>query len=756
MRVRKAISDAVNRVVRNAASKMPVIGESFDNEAINAVEDKARAKREHERKLNKLADSKLESKDVPEKRHAVTLEDAAEGFKDAMESSHEKVDRAREAEDKAHEDHADDLRPGFSQGGRWQEELAVPDALEKDRQQRETDQARQSIYDDMYADGYIKEHDTSKQSESDTQKLRASLVSAGMGYDQADAIARPRDVEVLPDHEWKRREMIRGAGQDEESFVGPVDTNQAALYIDDGTQYEENLTSLYMTGDQYRKYVEAGLGGRDTEDIDPDRVYNKLNENKAYGFTYYRPDDMTEAIMKAESIPAAYSSFWSSVGNARPQNDKVTVNGKEVDLGDFYDKGQDYFDNVVSPAFGNDSTWHDAASIDAGRADLPEGAQPMKANGYRMRAEDGTVYEWPDATGYRFVELPQYSDEPISVVLSNGVSITFDDQADFVENFQPMQGYSPAREGEQPAMYVEVPDLDMGDGSSLSLIDAYDLSNKRYEADWGPLGVFKPRSEVEQFWDDSREGGFFDKFDFSDFVPNMIDIAASSAPYFFFPTSVPLGLSNAAMAAHGLDSNFIDTEDGTVSKVADKVTPDVYASNVASSLAMPFTEIGFGRIGAGGVRAPLRALENKYGRRAWMPAAEWVMGTAGEGLEEIAANPVEELKSSGLKNLYANNRTDEDGNEMVDSTGHVIKEEGTPIGERFGNFLADAPNAFLGGAFLGGIAGIPEGASVIPKTRNISSINKKLKESGAGVLRPYRPRDAWAPMDDETRAYYDE
>ena len=113
--------------------------------------------------------------------------------------------------------------------------------------------------------------------------------------------------------------------------------------IDDGTSYDyAHMTSGWMTGPQYMRYVEMGMGGRPIEEIDPTQVYSKWDESQRYNFIPFVPDQYTSNMLVAENITRIPGELGTMVSNLREtatpsysitygEGDGTTINGEEFD-----------------------------------------------------------------------------------------------------------------------------------------------------------------------------------------------------------------------------------------------------------------------------------------------------------------------------------------------------------------------------------------------------------------------------------------
>lgn len=151
------------------------------------------------------------------------------------------------------------------------------------------------------------------------------------------------------------------------------------------------------------------------------------------------------------------------------------------------------------------------------------------------------------------------------------------------------------------------------------------------------------------------------------------------------------------------------------------------ASNAAFSFLTPLTEMVVGPVGEQMI--PLEKLSGKIPARSALGrlAIDQLVGAAGEGVEEILGNPFEEAMTYGPY-MYADPVIDEKtGKPMIDSYGHELRKETKP-GRRVSNFfedVSDNANAFLGGAVVSGLMGLPFYPAMIGNARLQDRARKK-------------------------------
>lgn len=530
---------------------------------------------------------------------------------------------------------------------------------------------------------------------------------------------------------------------DQAMLYDPNMTDHITLFreqgLDDGTNMNANLTSNYMLGKQYKKYSNAGLGGRSVDDIDDNKVYSKIDEMRNYGFNAYMPDDGTYAKMLAERASVIPSMLANDLANSRENIFDYGINIKDDEGSTTRQSGQEFEDKVpgyidtVTKNLESDSPDNPYVSKDADHT----GMTAFKYSGYKVRLEDGTEEEHSDIVGidpYGYVdENGNNVYESIIVTFADGQQVEFEGEDDYRSNLLPSEKIE-ATTDDDPNAAFWVPDFEFDDGTRLTYDQVINLTNENFRGDdslgydFGFMNIAKPHRLQGDFI--TEDAGF----NFEDLVPKMYDLITGSAPYFYFPTSIPLGVSNALAATHSIDPQTIDS-DGSARLVSEDMDNEKYTAAVLGNAIMPFTEIGLGRIGSAAIK-PLSGIRRKYGERAIYPGLEWGIGTFGEGLEEIPGNMVENYMTNGLRSWYGNPVLDDKGNEIIDNTGHLVRDSNTSLPDRFKNFMDDAPEAFIGGSLLGGLFGLRPRTlrNTINETRDIYNQNKQDRAYG---LRPY-------------------
>lgn len=510
--------------------------------------------------------------------------------------------------------------------------------------------------------------------------------------------------------------------------------------IDNGLYHKDNQTSVMMTGEQYIRYREAGIPGRPIEEIDPNSSYNKIDEFKNYGFVPYVPDSESWTKMRREYTETIPQRFTNQLANVRNDNVDYTIdiNGKKISGKDFDSKIEDY-DKLTYEILSN------ADNYKGSKEEAGPNAIGLSPTRFAVTLDDGSIKEIASRSYTWLTEPPIYKDEennPITIMFNDtGDIIDFDNYEDYINSLSEA-GFEIADSDESATRWVEIPDLELSDGTMLSYAEYKNILDGGGDKDYGFLNFNKPSSEIEPFWDEEKG------FNFEDTLPAFIDIALSSAPYFNPATAYPMGISGSLTATHGVDPQTMQM-DGSAKKLRSDLDDNTYAGSVMGNLILPFTEKGLGRIG-GGAGKLFNFLENKFGKKSAIPIARHAVETFGEGVEEIPGNLVEDYMVNGLQGLYADPLLDENGNEIIDQTGHILMDENTPLDKRWSNFWKDAPNAFIGGSLLGGAFGIPSLPGTIKETKDRAKTNRNAKKSGAGIYRPGEiANDIYIPLTPE-------
>ncbi len=505
---------------------------------------------------------------------------------------------------------------------------------------------------------------------------------------------------------------------------------------DDGTNDIENLTSQSLPGEQYLMYRENGIPGRPIDEIDPDGNYSKMAEYINYGFMPYArgPEDVTK--LEREYALETPAKLFSELATSRESANDSTyyAYGKKFSGREFEKKAPLYLKRVDRLIDSKDPSVDPASGADR------TGMSAYTPSSYKVTYADGTSEEFPGG-GFEIIKPysfdldengnPVVWDPTIVVEFRNGLSVTFDDMEDVKKSLVP-QGIMRSDDPDRDDIMYWAPDLQLDDGTSIPFDEAIAIaeddgkSNENIRYDFGNMGLGKPQRMLGDFWEDGR-------FNFEDLPAKMWDITASSLPYMHPFTAWTKAVSDAEAATHSIDPASLNLA-GESFDVSEDMDLDKYLSAIGWNLAMPITEYGVGRIGG---KAPFvkKGLQKILGNSAAVPVAEWLIGTGGEGLEEIPGNLFEDAARYGMQELYADPVLDEYGEVLRDSTGHEVRDESTPWQKRLQNFIDDVPEAVTGGVLLGGAFGVPEIPSTIGDAYRRHQQNKADKAEGLGVYR---------------------
>lgn len=474
--------------------------------------------------------------------------------------------------------------------------------------------------------------------------------------------------------------------------------------IDDGMS-RESRESAFMTGRQYLKYRnEIGIPGREVDDIDPNAIYSKQDEMERYGFVPYLTTDEAVDRFHETTAPHTGANYFNDLADFRRNatDHKINYEGQEYSGGDF-DK--------------NVRQW-------AQKTQGKKAEHPLTDNPGEFDIPQAMVMY--DTQGNRFVA----PNEPVSAEKREDGSIVFkfndnpdDDWVfDNEDDLKKSSRWENAQDGDTVLKWeTNWEPLKLDSGQKIRADKALDIVDKYNEyADYGWGNIAKPNPD-----------GILENP--SDFLPWFTDMVLSSSPYFDTRTAGIKGVADTFSSAQGMRPGR-QNESGTYNLVSENPDFNDVASATVGSAIMPVTEHLWGPLGEHLFNGPTRfvldktigrALPNGTGRGLDSTPGRWLTGTSDEGVEEIFGNIVEELINNGALDWYADDvvKRDDNGNVMLDDRGkpmverdnqnRVLKQD-TDLTTRLRNFLADAPEAYAGGAMLGGILG----AGRIPQYKN--------------------------------------
>ncbi len=513
----------------------------------------------------------------------------------------------------------------------------------------------------------------------------------------------------------------------------------ATRNIDDGTLHPENLTANAMTGDQYAKYVQAGMGGRPVDEIDPNATYSKMDEFKNYGFIPYMPDDEAYLKMVREEREADPTKAFNSIATARNNQDyDITIDGKTINGKDLYDnlwKFSNEADRLYSEKYVPLSETYDQNNA---RTD----ATAYAIGSYEVRMDDGTIASMPSEYSAKRVS----NSDDIILTFGDGSEFLFDNEEDMNSKVRP-GSLRKAVDGDR--IYTYMPnDIELGDGQAVDALEIMRINSDRGQGndegidyDFGQWNWKRPTYMM-------NEEGEPNYFDLANLPGNVYDLMAGSLPYFFtstpagIVTTAPNAVSRASIASRNIDPSSM-TADGVGHVNHGDPDLDKYTAGVVGELAMPLTELGpgiFGKHVLGElpvVKKAAKRIEGKYGDRGFYDPLLLAKGIVGEGAEEIPGNIMEEYTDHGLEGMFGDEWLDENGDVKRTKWGEEIRVGNDDMADRVGNFIEASPNSFAGGALLG------TAMSLLPPFKGAKSIGrgmqkaKRNRQRKAEGMRPY-------------------
>ena len=561
--------------------------------------------------------------------------------------------------------------------------------------QQTTPQAARDLYDYYFAQqakNGAPENKVERTWGNEKGKAPDSFKAAMRGFatpDAMSALAMPDDyyqsVDNAADEIWNKP---------------VVDANA----IDDG-QSPESRGSLYMTGEQYKRYLDLGLPGRDPDDIRDNAIYSKQDEQENYGFIPYLPDQASLQRFHDDAAANAVNNVFNRLTDLRRNNTTYSLNydGNTYDAKDFNDK----YNTWVDRAFDNAGKPFDDASM------VTEDSVPLtwvlhdSVTNEDVYAPSGEAEITTDPkTGLPMIDFHTGDDKD---------NWYFDSEDDFNQSV----GFDYAGNDYPVLSWKDMEPLVLEDGQKIRADKAFDLyDNQNDYADYGFLDWGRPAvtNPIE-------EGGW---------APWFVDMALGSAPLFWAPTAATQAIGNTYQNMQGFRAGY-QNDNGEYKLLSEDPTREQQLMTSAGSAILPATERLWGSIGRLGRVSRLpgaNRFAQKYPEIAAHPATILAEGALGEGLEEIPGNLVEEMQSSGTVGDYfaddlyyyldgngdrvyttdeANpNNPDEKYYAAYDSQGKRLKDQSTDFWGRWNNFWEEAPASMLGGSVLGGtISALP-------------------------------------------------
>lgn len=561
-----------------------------------------------------------------------------------------------------------------------------------------------------------------------------------------DAYALGRTIGRIP--------SMLGFGDDTEATNRDMMVNP--LVMDDGSVYDyDHMTSDAMTGTQYIRYAEMGMGGRPVEEIDPTRTYSKRRESVNYGFTPFTPDDMSFVNMVIDNAVDTPHRLGSMVGRLREtvspdytiSFDGGTVSGEDFDRlsgpfirqWEYYSKfeperylrppadGSDvttYVREYETPEVDGTTSYHyghlyDIARVGDGTyiASFTDGTQALLSEDY--------VRSTLDSDGNVAMPEQRVPIEEARGTLPNDLA-SLNDVEGLLDTGDPI--------GRADVLYVPV--LTMPDGTRIDIDTVYRLyydpsagDDEDYDDSdisygfsgfGGLLPSNKPmRLNQSELFDLTGERG--NVADFSDVGNNLIDWTLGSLPISIGRVSPWVySVSGATSALRGQDPSTYDPVSDSYGLSAgdydrygnlrfgvfddngdidEDRTGEVRLWNALGNAAVPLTEMIAGPVGEFGIPIGKIFGEVPANPGIGQQIKKMLIGAAEEGIEEDIGNFFDELTQYGPSGMFANQLTDELGNPRYDLSGHELRDYGTPLDERVQNFLdpTDLVNSFAGG-----------------------------------------------------------
>lgn len=516
--------------------------------------------------------------------------------------------------------------------------------------------------------------------------------------------------------------------------------------IDDGTQDIGNYTSVWMTGDRYKQYLEQlGLNGRDIDSIENDGIYNKYQEYIDYGFIPYLPDDYSRIKFRAEGLLHAGEQIYGDTANIRDANtefqvdlgDGITRNGKEL-----YQSLNDFYDNIPE---------EDYATFLDPNADHTNHQLYVPKYAY-IKDSEGQLQQVP---GGQYRAYGVEGTDQIFVTFSDGFSYLFENQKDYEDNFlyldenndmskvtewvlcadpNMFNGLNKAGDNQGATGYLFGIDYVDEDGNTIpfwqanNYLNAYNQGNLDvYDTDFGPLGLSKPAHMVAQptqwILNPSTYG--------ENVAPLLADVALGSG-WFMLPGYASLvgdymALGGALSGGSGVEGMYHSKDNvyrlhNDDNKIDDEVAKtlidngfmtqeeiDEYNDYTPRDRALYMLTTGLLNQGEkvsefitnkplGKVKGLVNRIPNKFLR----VGGNALLGAFGEGAEEYITSPLGEIGEWGWDYAYGNELKDADGNPILDSNGEPIRMKNSSFTDRISNsFNQEAADQSIAAGLFG-------------------------------------------------------
>lgn len=538
---------------------------------------------------------------------------------------------------------------------------------------------------------------------------------------------------------------------------------------DNGDNDIRNRTSLWITGQEYLDNYDIS-GGRPKELIDPKETYNKLDEAQNWNYMPYQLEGIDGLLQQGkwliQDTGSKVSKAFRGIENTRmayadpriPYEDRtISYKGYNKQAGNYLNNEKEgWISSALSPesdTFFYTTDWNDQRRN--------ENSVPTRYE-WILESDDGTQKEIRDP--FEGTVLPT-GNTPDEVSLSWGDSdevYTFPSLEYANEHIRKVPVI--AEEGENiegfyqadPLIYTE-PD---GTEVTIPFMDVVALSrgidDGSIAMDNGPLNMFKPTEQTKEPLE------MLTTLDFSDLAPVTVDMALQSLPIMFQKMIGPQMVADAMMSSSYIDPYSYDAESDSWRNTAEKTSADRYLTSVGYNLGKGALERiaqipGIGKEGV--LNKPLeRVLENNN-LPIWLMYPALLAGEMGE--EDLTAVP-EEISQNGLEDAFKNDLVI-DGEIQYDDSGHPIKDDDTPLSDRFGNMIEALKENAVAGAMLAGPLMTPGVVSDVARNKGYvakSRANKELKNyyDSIGMPRYKEAKETHRPfvLTPETEKQYQE
>ena len=540
--------------------------------------------------------------------------------------------------------------------------------------------------------------------------------------------------------------------------------------VDDGTSWDyEHLTSPYMTGRQYREYVNQGLGGLPPEQIDDDAIYNKYDEMVENGFQPFTPTyavALRGGVQQASEMPFRAGTSISHAREAIGKGYKIRKDGVEIDGRTFDREAPAYISQISSGDWSQppDSGEPYTTFVTEWRVPGEHGGQDgyhygqWYADPYTqtIEFEDGTSVHLSTAEWTRICGGPGYDGEGLSYRLTDVNQTAYE--------------VDPSQFDQSQVRYI--PDFVMSDGTRLNYQQANSIYFDRdpndsdedgisYESHiWQPLPSrllsSEPVMDASETTDEDgpRVPEWVQNVPFvgpwlsdtrinRNWNPwNIVDWTLGSVPIMLGAPSWLYSASAASPARYGFDTSTYDPVTHTYNYLSGgydddgnlvfgayvpnpnydpddpesdeppyiidpQYTEELRAMNILGNITVPATEMLAGNVGPQFLRGRWGDALPASATRG-QAALHHLRGTGAEAAEEIVGNPFEELSRYGISGFYADPMRDGEGNVMYDPMGHEVRDLTTSPNARWANAwnAADLLNAAAGGAGVSMLLGL--------------------------------------------------